>query len=223
MSEPGKGRFIITLNRVDLLTLSGVISSSAAMVMALDGEPFWAAALLFVAMLGDALDGIWARKRGVTREFGRYLDGFMDTLIYLVAPALVWHLTLLPGWWSLALPLMIASGCIRLSVFNQSGNIESARGGLAYLGMPVFWSVFLLGGSLLLALFLPLSVLRPLLVIALLAFSVAMLWRAPFFKFTALWQILVLTIGGALLFAGLALGDVHLPGRGLSLGGLRLP
>ena len=204
-------RFIVRLNRVDLLTLSGVISSSAAMALAIHGQPFWATALLFLAMLGDALDGIWARRRGVTREFGRYLDGFMDTLIYLLAPALIWYLYLLPGFWSLVLPVMIASGCIRLSVFNQSGNIEMARGGLAYLGMPVFWSVFLLGASMLLALIVPLPILRPALSLCLLCFAVAMLWRAPFFKFTALWQILTLTLGGALLFAGLSIGGASLP------------
>lgn len=218
-----RSRFIIQLNRVDLLTLSGVITSTAAMVMALQHEPFWACALLFVAMLGDALDGIWARRRGVTREFGRYLDGFMDTLIYLVAPALVWYQTLLSGWWSLVLPVMMASGCIRLSVFNQSGNVESARGGLAYLGMPVFWSVFMLGASLLLALFVPMAILRPLLIIALAAFSIAMLWRAPFFKFTALWQILLLTLGGAALFVSLALGDASIAPAGISMEGWPAP
>lgn len=223
MSDQPSGKFIITLNRVDLLTLSGVLTSGGAMMLALNGEALWATSLLFIAMLGDALDGIWARKRGVTREFGRYLDGFMDTLIYLLAPALVWHLTLLPGWWSLALPLMIASGCIRLSVFNQSGNVETAKGGLAYLGMPVFWSVFLLGGSLLLSLFVSLDVLRPLLVLVLIAFTFAMLWRAPFFKFSALWQILALTLGGAALFAGLALADVRLPLESIPLGGVHLP
>lgn len=215
--------FIIRLNRVDLLTLSGVLTSCAAIWLALAGAIWLATALLFIAMLGDALDGIWARKRGITREFGRYLDGFMDTLIYLVAPSLVWSMTLLPHGWSLVLPVMIACGCIRLSVFNQSGNVETARGGLAYLGMPVFWSIFLLGASLLLALWLPAAVLRPLLALAIVAFSLAMLWRRPFFKFTALWQILALTLGGALLFAMLAVNAVDVPGPQWPASGIALP
>lgn len=216
-------RLIVRLNRVDLLTLSAVVTTSIAMILALHGRPLLATSLLFLAMLGDALDGIWARRRGVTREFGRYLDGFMDMLVYLVAPSLIWQQTLLSGFWSLPLMLLIACGAIRLSVFNQSGNVESADGGLAYLGMPVFWSVFLLGASLLLALVMPMAVLRPLLVITLLAFSVAMLWRAPFFKFKALWQILSLTVGGALLFAALALTGITLPEQTMPLVGAVRP
>ncbi|MDF1820629.1 MAG: CDP-alcohol phosphatidyltransferase family protein [Alcanivoracaceae bacterium] len=193
--------FIIRLNRVDLLTLSGVLSAGMAVGLALAGQPLLATSLLFVAMLGDALDGIWARKRGITREFGRYLDGFMDMLIYLVGPSLVWYQGLLPGLWGLPLLGLIACGAIRLSVFNQTGNVESTNGGMAYLGLPVFWTVFLLAGSQLMALLIPVSVLRPLMVIILVAMSLAMLWRRPFFKFTALWQILLLTLGGAGLFA----------------------
>jgi len=202
---------IIRLNRVDVLTLTGVFSVSLALWLTLNDKPFLATAVLFIAMLADALDGIWARRRGVLRDFGRYLDGFMDVLVYLVAPALIWHHALLTGWSALLLPLMIASGCIRLAVFNQAGTTETVTGKPAYVGMPVFWSLFILGGSLLLNAFLPADIVSLLLVLTLPAFSFAMLWNRPFFKFTALWQILLLTLGGAALFVALAQRAGELP------------
>jgi CDP-diacylglycerol---serine O-phosphatidyltransferase len=195
---------IIRLNRVDLLTLSATLSVSLALWLTLNHKPFSATTILFLAMLADALDGIWARRRGVLREFGRYLDGFMDVLVYLVAPALIWHHTLLTDWSALLLPLLIACGCIRLAVFNQAGTTETPSGKPAYTGMPVFWSLFILAGSLLLNRFVSADIVTAILIVALPAFSFAMLWNRPFFKFTALWQILLLTLGGAALFAALA-------------------
>lgn len=198
------GLFIVRLNRVDLLTLSGVLTCALAIAAALAGLPYLATALLFLAMLGDALDGMWARRRGITRAFGRYLDGFLDTLIYLVAPALVFYTQGVDGIDALALVVMVMAGCVRLSVFNETGNIEDA-GRLAYLGMPVFWSLFILAGFLLLQPLLPAPATRVLLALTLLGFSVCMLLRRPFFKFRALWQVLALTLGGATLFFALHL------------------
>ena len=136
-----KPYFIITLNKVDLVTLSSVITSSLAVGLALAGYLMLATALLYLAMLADAMDGILARKLGVERDFGRYLDGFMDVLIYLTGPSIIFYLSGFNGWMSVFLMTMIACGCIRLSVFNQIGNIQESDG-LSYLGMPVFWSVF---------------------------------------------------------------------------------
>lgn len=207
MSDPAP-RYIIRLNPVDCLTLSGVLTSSLAVVLAIKSHSYLATAVLFIAMLGDALDGILARKYKLERPFGRYLDGFMDVLIYLVAPALLLYLHGMDGWWSLPLLVMIVCGCIRLSVFNDIGNIQEETGGLAYLGMPVFWSIFLLAGFLLLDFVIPPLYLYGLMSAVLLAFSRAMLLRKPFFKFKKLYQIYALTLGGALIFLAL-----HLFGR----------
>jgi len=205
MSGP---HFLIRLNPVDCLTLSGVLTSMAAVAMALKGYSYLATALLFIAMLGDALDGMLARKYRLERPFGRYLDGFMDVLIYLVAPALILYLHGYSGLWALTLPVMVACGCIRLAVFNDTGNIEDARGGLAYMGMPVFWSIFLLAGFLLADFMLPPLWLYSAMTVILPAFSCAMLLRRPFFKFKKLSHILGLTLGGAAIFVML-----HLSGK----------
>lgn len=192
-------RFIIRLNRVDLLTLSGVVTASLATACFLERQFFLGTALLFLAMLGDALDGMLARRLGLVRNFGRYLDGFMDVLIYLVAPALGAYLMGFDGPWSVFLLAMLMAGCTRLAVFNDIGNLQE-ESGLAYLGMPVFWSVFGLAGFQLLAFVLPTAALFPVLALALALFSLAMLWHRPFFKFSKLSHIVGLTLGGAALF-----------------------
>ncbi|RZU48195.1 phosphatidylserine synthase [Fluviicoccus keumensis] len=201
-------RYIIRLNPVDCLTLSGVVTSLGALALALKGQFYLAAALLFIAMLGDALDGMLARKYRLERPFGRYLDGFMDVLIYLVTPAFILYTHGMDGFWSIPILIMVASGCVRLAVFNDIGNIQEETGGLAYLGMPVFWSVLLLAGFLLADFTLPALWLNGLMTLVLLSFSHNMLLRRPFFKFTKLWQILAITLGGAAIFLVL-----HVSGR----------
>ena len=198
-SNNDESRFIVKLNFVDYITLSSVITTCLAVVSALEGYLYFATALLYIAMLADAYDGILARKYGVERSFGRYLDGFMDVLIYLVSPSIVWYLSGFTGWYGIFLMLMIAAGCIRLSVFNEVGNIEESDG-LSYLGMPVFWSVFILGIGKILSIWLPQALLFVLLAITLCVFSFFMLYRARFFKFKSMNQILGITLGGASIF-----------------------
>lgn len=205
--------YIIRLNPVDWLTISGVLTSSLAAAAVLQHHFLLATALLYLAMLGDALDGMLARKWGLERNFGRYLDGFMDVLIYLVTPALLLYAQGFDGLWSIFLLMMLGAGCVRLAVFNDIGNIKEGDG-LAYLGMPVFWSLFILAAYLIIEVIcgqaLPRVWLNAGLALALAAFSHAMVWRRPFFKFKKLWHILTITLGGAALFFALhLLGVAH--------------
>ena len=212
--------FIVKLNRVDLITLSSVLITFIAIINAIEGHLYFSMALLFIAMTADALDGMLARKWGLEREFGRYLDGFMDALIYLVLPSIIMIQWQFDGYWSVFILLMIACGCIRLSVFNQVGNIEqkneasenkdaltfnnesdSPRKKLSYKGMPVFWSVFILAGVMILEPFIGLSLAHIVLAVSLTVFSFYMVIDKPFFKFSSLKQILVLTISGFLIFS----------------------
>lgn len=196
-----ESRFIIRLNPVDVITLSGVLTTTLATGAALHHHYDLAVSLLFLAMLADGLDGYLARKYQLERPFGRYLDGFMDVLIYLVTPALVCYLSGFDGLYSLFLVALIGAGCTRLAVFNDIGNIQEDTG-LAYLGMPVFWSVPLLAVFVLLMKVSPATA-KPLLALSVSLFAYAMLLRRPFFKFKKLWQILSICIGGFVLFLGL--------------------
>ena len=200
MSSLPAGGWIIRLNRVDLITLSSVPLTLLALFFTLQQELLTALALLFLAMTADALDGLLARRWGLTREFGRYLDGFMDVLIYLVSPALILLQWGFDGAYAVVLVTMVAAGCIRLSVFNQTGNIEDASKGSArpaYLGMPVFWSLLIIAPLVLLEHWLGWTAfIKGLLALVLLWFSVQMLRARPFFKFTSLAQMLWITLGG---------------------------
>ena len=98
--------------------------------------------------LFDAFDGIVARKYGWESLFGRYLDGFVDAFNYLVLPSVIlWSMGLERQGFYGILQLAVffiftALGIMRLSIFNVIGNIKVC-GGRAYLGLPVFWSQFL--------------------------------------------------------------------------------
>ncbi|MGR6871385.1 CDP-archaeol synthase [Pseudomonas sp. HK3] len=201
--------FIVRLNRIDLLTLSSVITTFFSIMCAMKYHLYFAMALLFVAMTADALDGMLARKYGLEREFGRYLDGFMDMLIYLVAPTVMMLQWGFDGYYCAFILLMIAAGSVRLSVFNQIGNVETnsddGNKSLSYLGMPVFWSVFILAGAMLSETVFGLYVAHILLAIMLFVFSFYMVVSKPFFKFRSLAQILCLTITGFAVFALLEL------------------
>ncbi|HEM8722229.1 CDP-diacylglycerol--serine O-phosphatidyltransferase [Enterobacter hormaechei subsp. hoffmannii] len=197
MKQP---HFLIRLNSADYITLTGLIFSSTAVICALRQQLFLSVALLFLAMLADALDGIYARYHKLERTFGRYLDGFMDQILYLIVPALVFYLSGFNGIWSLFLLLMIACGSIRLAVFNEVGNIDGISG-MSYPGMPVFWSLFILSAWLLLRFVLPPLPGYLLLSTVLFLFSMAMLWRRPFYKFKRLSVIIVITLLGSCVFA----------------------
>ena len=207
-------QFIVRLNRVDLITLSSVLTTFISMVYAIDGYVYFSMALLFIAMTADALDGILARKWGLERDFGRYLDGFMDVLIYLVVPSIIMVQWGFDGYWSVFILLMIACGCIRLSVFNQIGNVEQKEEvqvsivsskvtskKLSYKGMPVFWSVFILAGALILEKLLGTTIAYLLLALSLTVFSFYMVVDKAFFKFRSIKQILSLTLGGFIIFS----------------------
>lgn len=205
-----KSPFIIKLNRVDLITLSSVLTTFIAMMYAIEGHLYFSMALLFLAMTADALDGMLARKWGLEREFGRYLDGFMDVLIYLVVPSIIMLQWQFDGYWSIFILLMIACGCIRLSVFNQVGNVEDTSNAtnekkLAYKGMPVFWSVFILAAMMMLEKLIGLTFSHIVLAMSLTVFSFYMIVDKAFFKFSSLTQILVLTLSGFVIFTVLAL------------------
>jgi len=199
MSEK-KSLFIIKLNRVDLITLSSVLTTFVALIWAMDGHLYFSMAMLFLAMTADAMDGMLARKWQLEREFGRYLDGFMDVLIYLVVPAVILVQWGFKGYYSIFILLMIGAGCVRLSVFNQIGNIKESNG-LSYLGMPVFWSVFLIAGVMLLEFLIGHQAALYLMALVLLVFSFYMVVSKPFFKFSSLQQIFLLTVGGFSIFA----------------------
>ncbi len=136
-----KDKFIVVLNVADLLSLCALLSALTALACSLSGQFDFAIAALFVAAAFDFMDGPVARAMDITRDFGRYLDGFVDTVIYLLTPAVFLYLR---GWnepgYLAVLLLLIGCGFVRLSVFNQVGNVRSTAGAPAYLDLRRFSS-----------------------------------------------------------------------------------
>lgn len=201
----GEERFIIRLNRVDLVTLSGLPLTAAAILSAVHGHPAAALGFLFLAVLFDAFDGVLARHYGLERDFGRYLDGFVDTFDYLVAPA-VWFYTMgFDSLWAVVvLLLFIAAGIVRLAVFNGSGNLREGEK-LYYRGMPVFWSAFVAAGYYFAAAVLDPVLAEPLLGGVLLLYALLMVRNRRCYKPRNKLLMLAVTVGLSLLFFTLEL------------------
>lgn len=176
--------FIIALNRVDLLSLAGLAMALYSFPLMLAGRFDLSVAFLLAATSIDFMDGAFARKYGLCRDFGRYLDGFIDVVTYLVAPSLLVYLRGFDTWYYMTtLAIFVGSGIVRLSVFNQIGNTKTTSGTLAYLGMPVFWSTFALAALQALTWYTDTLVLFPVYAFFLLMFSFFMQYRANFYKF----------------------------------------
>ncbi len=197
-----KSAFIVRLSWVDYFTLSGMIVSILAAALVLAGKFEFALSFLFLAMLIDAFDGIFARKYNMIREFGRYLDGFVDVMDYLVVPSLFLYLWGFDTWYyGLVLIAFILCGVIRLSVFNEIGNIKNEKSELAYRGMPVFWSVLFLGIAFILSWFIAKQALFWIIAVAYSLFAVLMVYDRPFYKFKNPKFILLMVVSGIVLFA----------------------
>lgn len=199
--------FLVRLNIVDWLTLSGVVWISLSIGFMLSGHFALALSCMCLAMLCDAFDGLLARHFKTERPFGRYLDGFVDTLDYLVAPMLFLYLL---GFTEplqvIALITFIAAGIVRLAVFNEIGNVKNTEQSLAYLGLPVFWSVLLLLVVYPLYLWFGQGLLFDLLTLLLLAMSLAMVSRFTFHKFSSP-KLMLAVLGGSALI--LLLLDIY--------------
>src|SRR5438874_10068745 len=123
------------------LTLGGTLFGVVACVLLAAGSPPLAFACVIVAMAFDMIDGPLARKVGVTSRAGGWLDTLTDACIYVLFPAIFW-------WQAYGLPLGVlaifgGAGLFRLVRFMLRG-FEAEGAKLFYLGMPVFYSQFLL-------------------------------------------------------------------------------
>jgi CDP-diacylglycerol--serine O-phosphatidyltransferase len=187
---------------VDLVTLSGVFVSGLSMVLALQGKLAWSLCILYLAMLSDSLDGMLARRWEMSTEFGRYLDGFVDTLDYLIAPAIILYVWGFNSVWALfVIGCVITCGFLRLSKFNQIGNVQDETGQLAYLGMPVYWLNFLLALAYIFSWIFPKEIIFTFLFVLYPIACVLMLLNTPFFKISQLKTILIIVFGGMAVFS----------------------
>lgn len=194
--------FIVKLNWVDCITLLGLFFAASSCALSLSGKFEFSLSLLYIAMLADAFDGVLARKYGLGRDFGRYLDGFVDVADYLIAPSIFLYLWGFNTWYyGMVIVFFIMCGVIRLSVFNETGNLKDEDDGLSYWGMPVFWSAIFLGIFYILGWILPKGIIFPVIAVSLGVYSVLMIYNGRFFKFKDIKMMLFSILGGTLLFS----------------------
>ena len=120
-----------------LLTLGNAVCGFGAITLASRGaDPggplFAAAALIFLAMAFDLLDGTAARWADRATPFGAQLDSLCDAISFGAAPALLVFQFCLPlGWpprllWPLA-ALYVACTVLRLARFNVEVEAEAVK------------------------------------------------------------------------------------------------
>jgi hypothetical protein len=98
----------------------------------------------------------------------------------------------------LCLACLVGSGVVRLSVFSEVGIVTGRNGKPAYLGMPVYWILFLLAAFQAMTWLVPVEFLIIPMQVILLALSLLMVWKETFFKFQH-WQY----VSGGLVLAAL--------------------
>ena len=105
------------------VSFANLICGMLAIVLAVEGELWYAGALILLGYLLDGLDGILARRLGVASDFGIQLDSLVDIVNFGAASAIlvIQHLRIagLRGWavWIPVL-LFVMAGAYRLARFN---------------------------------------------------------------------------------------------------------
>lgn len=139
----------------DFITLGNAASGTAAIFLCLDfidlGNPrrLWAAlALIPVAFVCDAADGMVARWRHRSSPYGADLDSLADIVSFGVAPAVIGYTLGLRGGWDIAILLyFVCCGIGRLARFNvTAADLMTDKGKVAYFeGTPIPVSLLLVG------------------------------------------------------------------------------
>jgi len=136
------------LNLANAVTSVSLVAGFSALLLAIDGQPAPAAALVVVSAVLDGLDGMLARRRGGDHTFGAQLDSLTDLLAFCVVPAVALHVTapadagvagavlggafVLAGAWRLA----------RFALDQKRGHfrgLPTPLGGIAVMGL-VLWT-----------------------------------------------------------------------------------
>ncbi|MDH5402477.1 MAG: CDP-alcohol phosphatidyltransferase family protein [Candidatus Heimdallarchaeota archaeon] len=205
MTEIPTGIFIFKLKMPDLFSFTAFFLGVTSIYLTLNYFIFLSLGILFLAMLFDSLDGWYARKLGLVRQFGVSLDGFIDTVIYLINPIILFF-TLSKEtsiWLMLSSVIFFLAGIVRLSVFSDVQFIQKDNSP-KYLGLPVFWTLHLTGIFLILSYF-NISI-NPLLTSCILVgFSFLFIYNRPWKKFTKPNEFIYPTLFFSLLFSILEL------------------
>ncbi|MCX6695951.1 MAG: CDP-alcohol phosphatidyltransferase family protein [Candidatus Altiarchaeota archaeon] len=126
------------LKAEDFLTLAAAVTSVNAIFLFVKGCYTCGTSLLIFAAIIDLLDGMIARRRNSTTDFGRNLDFLQDAITYCVAIAVLLHMTVTEPWLDPLLVLFISASIVRLARQQLMKNQERQ-----YIGLPVTFNLTL--------------------------------------------------------------------------------
>ncbi len=110
----------------NLCTTGNLFCGVLAMVMAMNGQGFVAAWLIFAAMLFDVMDGAVARMQNASSDFGVQYDSMADLVSFGVAPAVMVLEEGLKNTGRLGLTVAFIY-CVCTALRLARFNVESAR------------------------------------------------------------------------------------------------
>ena len=124
----------------NLVTILGMCAGLSAIRFTFDQRYELAAALIIIAAIMDALDGMLARKLNAASSFGAELDSFADFVSFGVAPSiLVFGYALagpMAGWGWVFVLVFAVCGCLRLARFNISRTTPEGASARHFVGVP---------------------------------------------------------------------------------------
>jgi len=132
-----------------LVTLANGFCGIIAIYKIHDEQFYFASVLILIAMVFDLLDGMVARKAGVTSRFGAQLDSLSDAISFGVAPAFLAKAVVESAWPGVYTPKLLAlltalfplCALLRLARYNVEHGSDSqtageGRGVSVFAGMP---------------------------------------------------------------------------------------
>jgi CDP-diacylglycerol--serine O-phosphatidyltransferase len=133
------------LNVPCALTAASLAGGFLALILAVQGELYWAMGVVVTCAVLDSLDGLLARRMSQSSPFGAELDSLADMVAFGVAPALMLYTGVLHE-----IPVAGAAVCV---AYVLSGAWRLARFALVaddwrFLGLPIPPSAMVLVGTL---------------------------------------------------------------------------
>jgi phosphatidylserine synthase len=195
--------FFLNISPSDIFALTGVLFSLVSILHSHFSRFENAVAFMFVAMLINILDPYFVKLFKSERHFGRYMNGFIEFLAYIISPAVFFYyfgFERLHIVWILL--LFGACGIAKLSAYDQSG---PETGKIEKLGMPLFWSIFIAAIFYGLALIIKGDVVVYLAALVIFSASFLMILNRPFLQLKADPYMFVIVIGLISLFIWLGI------------------
>lgn len=135
-----KNALLSGLKLPDYASLIALVLSWMAIVLLLKSLLFASLGIAVIALIADMMDGFLARKYGGS-SIGKYIDSFLDVILYLIYPALYLFVLGFSDTVSVTmLAVFIVAGVLRLARFTAEG-FEKDKDQRYYKGMPVFWNL----------------------------------------------------------------------------------